>query len=271
MMPSEYMAHAIDYDGDGKRNLIKSASDVIAPPESTSCISDGNAASRGWECACRSLPWKEADLSVQHPRSKWAAGDAPTASHSRTTTCQPRCCCRWDGSDAFLAYDNFQAYLKWNDRSLLTAAAYYATRLDGAPPMNKGSANIPKITFEETASCRNCCKSASVTSVASMACSASRAGGGQGLQIKSASRPTGGRRQVSCSRVPAGDRRGLRPRRTPSSGQMAAAGRSSTEETGARTSCRGQQKLRGALRRVDRDFIGRMISNCARRINLRMA
>ena len=29
MMPSEYMAHAIDYDGDGKRNLIKSASDVI--------------------------------------------------------------------------------------------------------------------------------------------------------------------------------------------------------------------------------------------------
>src|SRR3984893_5754641 len=29
MMPSEYMAHAIDYDGDGKRNLIRSASDVI--------------------------------------------------------------------------------------------------------------------------------------------------------------------------------------------------------------------------------------------------
>ena len=24
MMPSEYMAHAIDYDGDGKRNLIRS-------------------------------------------------------------------------------------------------------------------------------------------------------------------------------------------------------------------------------------------------------
>ena len=29
MMPSEYMAHAIDYDGDGRRNLIKSAADVI--------------------------------------------------------------------------------------------------------------------------------------------------------------------------------------------------------------------------------------------------
>src|SRR5438067_835244 len=29
MMPSEYMAHAVDYDGDGRRNLIKSAADVI--------------------------------------------------------------------------------------------------------------------------------------------------------------------------------------------------------------------------------------------------
>ncbi len=28
-MPSEYMAHAVDYDGDGHRNLIKSVPDVI--------------------------------------------------------------------------------------------------------------------------------------------------------------------------------------------------------------------------------------------------
>src|SRR5260221_12661753 len=29
MMPSEYMAHAIDYDGDVKRNLTESAADAI--------------------------------------------------------------------------------------------------------------------------------------------------------------------------------------------------------------------------------------------------
>jgi peptidoglycan hydrolase-like protein with peptidoglycan-binding domain len=29
-------------------------------------------------------------------------------------------------------------------------AAYYATRLEGAPAMQRGSANIPKISFEET-------------------------------------------------------------------------------------------------------------------------
>jgi peptidoglycan hydrolase-like protein with peptidoglycan-binding domain len=51
----------------------------------------------------------------------------------------------------FLAYDNFQAYLKWNQSlNYSLTAAYYATRLDGAPPMNRGSPNIPKITFEET-------------------------------------------------------------------------------------------------------------------------
>jgi peptidoglycan hydrolase-like protein with peptidoglycan-binding domain len=29
-------------------------------------------------------------------------------------------------------------------------AAYYATRLEGAPAMQRGSANIPKISFEES-------------------------------------------------------------------------------------------------------------------------
>ena len=52
---------------------------------------------------------------------------------------------------AFLAYDNFQAYLKWNQSlNYSLTAAYYSTRIDGAPPMNKGSGNIPKISFEET-------------------------------------------------------------------------------------------------------------------------
>jgi lytic murein transglycosylase len=53
LMPSEYMAHAIDYDGDGRRNLIKSAADVIGSTGNISFISAGNAASRGCrKCAC---------------------------------------------------------------------------------------------------------------------------------------------------------------------------------------------------------------------------
>jgi peptidoglycan hydrolase-like protein with peptidoglycan-binding domain len=45
---------------------------------------------------------------------------------------------------AFLAYDNFQAYLGWNASLVYsTTAAYLATRIAGAPPMHRGSPNIP--------------------------------------------------------------------------------------------------------------------------------
>jgi peptidoglycan hydrolase-like protein with peptidoglycan-binding domain len=51
---------------------------------------------------------------------------------------------------AFLVYPNFQPYLKWNNSLVYsTTAAYYATRLAGAPPMNRGAPNIPSISPEE--------------------------------------------------------------------------------------------------------------------------
>jgi lytic murein transglycosylase len=156
MMPSEYMAHAIDYDGDGKRNLIKSASDVIGSTGKY-LVHLGWKRGEPWLQEVRvpaNLPWKEADLSVQHPRSKWAAwgvtrADGKPLPNDNMLASVVLPVGRF--GPAFLAYDNFQAYLKWNQSlNYSLTAAYYATRLDGAPPMNKGSANIPKITFEET-------------------------------------------------------------------------------------------------------------------------
>src|SRR5215469_12129509 len=135
MMPSEYMAHAIDYDGDGKRNLIKSAADVIGS-SGKYLVYLGWKRGEPWLQEVRvpaNLPWKEADLSIQHPRSQWAAWGVTRA----------------DGKP--LPNDNIQAYLKWNQSlNYSLTAAYYATRLDGAPPMNRGTPNIPRITFEET-------------------------------------------------------------------------------------------------------------------------
>ena len=75
MMPSEYMAHALDYDGDGKRNLIKSVPDVIGSTGKY-LVHLGWKRGEPWLQEIRvpaNLPWKEADLSVQHPRSKWAS------------------------------------------------------------------------------------------------------------------------------------------------------------------------------------------------------
>ena len=155
-MPSEYMAHAIDYDGDGKRNLIKSVADVIGSTGKY-LVDLGWKRGEPWLEEVRvpgNLPWKEADLSVQHPRSKWVAwgvtraGGKPLPSDNMPTSIVLPV---GRFGPTFLAYDNFQAYLKWNQSlNYSLTAAYYATRLDGAPVMSRGSGPIPKITFEET-------------------------------------------------------------------------------------------------------------------------
>jgi lytic murein transglycosylase len=156
MMPSEYMAHAIDYDGDGKRNLIKSAADVIGS-SGKYLVHLGWKRGEPWLQEVRvpaNLPWKEADLSVQHPRSKWAAWGVTRADGKPLPNDNmPASVVLPLGrlGPSFLAYDNFQAYLKWNQSlNYSLTAGYYATRLDGAPAMNRGSPDIPKITFEET-------------------------------------------------------------------------------------------------------------------------
>jgi peptidoglycan hydrolase-like protein with peptidoglycan-binding domain len=45
---------------------------------------------------------------------------------------------------AFLAYENFQVYLRWNQSlNYALTAAHLATRLAGAPAMRKASAEVP--------------------------------------------------------------------------------------------------------------------------------
>ena len=75
MMPSEYFQYAVDYDGDGKRNLLRSAPDVLG---STANYLLGLGWKRGepWLTEVRvpaNLPWDQADLAIQLPRSKWAS------------------------------------------------------------------------------------------------------------------------------------------------------------------------------------------------------
>jgi lytic murein transglycosylase len=156
MMPSEYVAHAVDYDGDGRRNLIKSAADVVGSTGKY-LVHLGWKRGEPWLQEVRvptNLPWKEADLSIRHPRSQWASwGIIRADGKPLQADSMPASLVLPVGrfGPAFLAYDNFQAYLKWNQSlNYSLTAAYYATRIDGAPPMNKGSGNIPKLSLEET-------------------------------------------------------------------------------------------------------------------------
>src|SRR5262245_540222 len=72
-LPTHYVTYAVDYDGDGHRNLLRSAPDVIG--STANYIATGLKWRRGepWLQEIRvppNLPWDQTDLSTKHPRSK---------------------------------------------------------------------------------------------------------------------------------------------------------------------------------------------------------
>jgi len=154
MMPSEYYQYAVDYDGDGKRNLIRSVPDVLG---STANYLDGLGWKRGepWLTEVRvpaNLQWDQADLSVALPRAKWAAlgvtladGRPLPADNLAASLLLPM----GRLGPAFLVYKNFQVYLQWNNSLVYsTTAAYLATRIAGAPPLHRGTPP-PALSFKD--------------------------------------------------------------------------------------------------------------------------
>src|SRR6202012_5953298 len=75
-LPSHYFNYGVDYDGDGRRNLLSSPAEVIA--STANYIATGLKWRRGepWLQEVRvsaNVPWDQADLTIQLPRSKWAS------------------------------------------------------------------------------------------------------------------------------------------------------------------------------------------------------
>ena len=154
MMPSEYYQYAVDYDGDGKRNLIRSVPDVLG---STANYLVGLGWRRGepWLTEVRvpaNLPWDQADLAIVLPRAKWAAFGV-TLADGRPLPADdlPASLLLPMGrfGPAFLVYKNFQVYLQWNNSLVYsTTAAYLATRIAGAPALRRGTPP-PALAFND--------------------------------------------------------------------------------------------------------------------------
>lgn len=156
MMPTEYNKFAVDFDGDGHRNLLKSTPDILA--------SAGNyIQSLGWRAGepwlrnvhvSANVPWDQADLTIQHPNSQWAKWGVRAVDGKPLSGDMPASLVLPMGrfGPAFLVYPNFQVYLKWNHSLVYSlTAAYYATRLDGAHAMDKGSGTPPPpLNFEQS-------------------------------------------------------------------------------------------------------------------------
>ena len=156
MMTSEYYRSAVDYDGDGRRNLIKSMPDVLA---STANYLQHLGWKRGqaWVQEVRvpqSLPWEQSDLSVQHPRSQWAKWGVTRADGKPLEAdAMPASLVLPMGrfGPAFLTFDNFKVYTEWNNSLIYSlTAAYYASRLAGAPAYHPGMGEkIPGLSQDE--------------------------------------------------------------------------------------------------------------------------
>ncbi len=159
-LPTHYFNYAVDYDGDGRRDLLRSPADVIG--STANYIANGLKWRRGepWLQEVRvthnlasAFPWDQADLTIQLPRSKWAQlgvtypdGRALPSDNLPASLLLPM----GRAGPAFLAYQNFASYTEWNNSLIYsTTAGYLANRIAGSPPMLRPSAPVAQLPFAE--------------------------------------------------------------------------------------------------------------------------
>lgn len=155
-LPQHYLNYAVDFDNDGRRDLIRDIPDIIG---STAHFIGQMGWRRGepWLEEVRvtkDLPWDQADLEILHPRSQWAKWGIKGVSGALPDDNLPASLLLPMGRNgpAFLAYQNFRVYLQWN-QSLTYAmtVAHLAMRMAGAPMLSSGNGQpIESLSYEQT-------------------------------------------------------------------------------------------------------------------------
>jgi lytic murein transglycosylase len=155
-LPADLLESGIDADGDGRVDLKHSIPDVLNSTASL-LVNHGWQANQPWLQEVRvpeDMPWEEADIAIQHPRSQWAKWGVKTPSGKSIKADKVKASLLLPmgrNGPAFLAYPNFtKVYLKWNESLVYsTTAAYFATRLAGAPPVGKGNGPVDGLDYNE--------------------------------------------------------------------------------------------------------------------------
>jgi lytic murein transglycosylase len=155
-IPERYFDYGVDFDHDGRVNMLTSAPDALASAANY-LKSIGWKAGEPWLQEVRvpqSLPWDKADLAIKLPLSQWAAWGVTQANGKSLATKGPDAALLLPMGrlgPAFLAYPNFDVYLVWNNSIVYsTTAAYLATRLAGAPKVSRGDAvPLPEAEIRE--------------------------------------------------------------------------------------------------------------------------
>lgn len=153
MLPGDILESGMDGDGDGHVDLKGSAPDAL--------MSGANVlAGLGWQpdepwlqeiIVPDTLEWVQTGLNHPKPVAEWAARGVVARNGSLGPADMPARVLLPMGRNgpAFLAYPNFDVYFEWNKSFVyVTTAAYFATRLAGAPPYDPGNPT-PALTGEQ--------------------------------------------------------------------------------------------------------------------------
>ena len=119
-MPSSFLAHAVDYDGDGRRDIWTTRPDIFASAANYLAKS-GWRADQTWGREVklpRDFDFALADLKVRKPIGGWQAlgvrqpdgGDLPTRQLSASIVLPEK----GKLSPAYLVYSNYRTTLRWN-------------------------------------------------------------------------------------------------------------------------------------------------------------
>ena len=144
MLPKDIMERGMDGDGDGHVNLKTSVADAL--------FSGGNMLRGfGWRAGepwmqeitvPSNLPWEDTGVETSKPVSEWAQLGVQARSGSfqgpnlQASILLPM----GRKGPALLAYPNYNIFFDWNQSFVYVAtAAYFATRLTGAPPYKAGN------------------------------------------------------------------------------------------------------------------------------------
>jgi lytic murein transglycosylase len=152
--PADYFKHGVDFDGDRRVDMVRSVPDALA---SAANLMKNFGWQRGqpWLQEVRvpaQMKWEEAGLDRRHPRSQWARwGVTPAHGQLPADSLEASLILPMGHlGPAFLAYPNFKAYTEWNAAMVYaTTAAYFGTRLAGAPPVGPGNGQVAVPTTQQ--------------------------------------------------------------------------------------------------------------------------
>ncbi len=144
MLPSDIIEHGVDGDGDGRITLKTSATDALMSGASV-------LSALGWQrgqpwlqevTVPANLNWAETGRRTTKPASEWQRLGVAPRSGQLAAPDLPASVLLPQGRNgpAFLVYPNFDVFFEWNQSFVyVTTAAYFATRLEGAPVFQAGN------------------------------------------------------------------------------------------------------------------------------------